>query len=368
MPGRFLVSAVGAVIDIDVSRRDTAFQERAYAAWTDALYTGDRAADGEASDRPELDDDAALAMLSTDVTLQALAHRQGDDLWMLHAAGLADERGNVVVLSAPSGTGKTTAARHLSRRYAYLSDETIGIDRRGGVIAYRKPLSVIEQDVTHKVQVALSSLDGSRPVPADLRVVKIVVLDRSDDGPEHPELVDLDIVAALELLAPQTSYLGDAQSPLHLIDAILATTGGAVLLRYREVASIDETIAELLQTEPPVRQQPAAVDPLPDRTTATLAEPAGTGYCRAAAIDELDVGDGRLAVLQRSEAGTVLRVLDGIGPAIWAAANGGPLADIVASVVAEHGTPDEGDAESLVEAAVQGLLDDGVLRVASAQT
>ena len=248
MPDRFLVSAVGAVIDIDVSRRDPSFQTRAYAAWSDALYAGDRPADATASDRPELDDDAALAMLSTDVTLRALEVREGDDLWMLHAAGLAADDGAVVVLSAPSGTGKTTAARHLSQRYAYISDETVGIDASGDVIPYRKPLSVIEPEVRHKVQVALSSLDGGRPVPEGLRVAKVVVLHRSPDGPETPELEELDPVTALELLAPQSSYLGSARAPLHLIDAVLRATGGAVRLHYREVSTLDDTIAALLRT------------------------------------------------------------------------------------------------------------------------
>lgn len=356
MPDRFLVSAVGAVIEVDVSRRDPSFQDRAHAAWADALYEGDRPADAVATDREELGDDAALAMLSTDVTLRALAHRKGDALWMLHAAGLADENGKVVVLSAPSGTGKTTAARHLSQRYAYISDETIGIDAHGGVIAYRKPLSVIQDDAAHKVQVALSGIDAARPVPEVLRVAKIVVLHRSADGPETPELDELDLVSALELLAPQSSYLGDTRSPLHLIHAILAATGGAVRLRYREVATIDETISALLRTEA------AAVEVVVAPRRRTAAEtPMPGGYLRAAVVDELDLGDGRIVVLRRSAAGTMLSVLDGIGPAIWDAAHGVTLDEIVAAVVTEHGAPDGVDATQTVDAAVQRLVADGLL-------
>lgn len=358
MPDRFLVSAVGAVIDVDVSRRDRSFQDRAYAAWADALYEGDRDADAVATDRAELDDDAALAMLSTDVTLRALAHRRGDALWMLHAAGLADEEGNVVVLSAPSGTGKTTAARHLSQRYAYISDETVGIDAHGGVIAYRKPLSVIQDGIVHKVQLALSSLDGGRLVPDELRVAKIVILHRSEDGPETPELDELDAVSALELLAPQSSYLGHASEPLHLIQAILTATGGAVRLSYREVDTIDETIAGLLQTPA------SAVDVVVTTRPATpAAERVPGGYLRAAVVDDLDLGDGRIAVLRRSDAGTTLSVLDGIGPAIWAAAHGSTLDDIVAAVIDEHGAPDGVDATQTVEAAAKRLLDDGLLEL-----
>ena len=364
MPDRFLVSAVGAVIEIDVSRRDPSFRNRVHAAWADAVLEGEWSADAVATDRPELDDDAALAMLSTDVTLLALAHRKGDALWMLHAAGLADESGKVVVLSAPSGTGKTTAARHLSRRYAYISDETIGVDARGGVIPYRKPLSVILPDRMHKEQIALSSLDGGRPVPDALRIAKIVVLDRSDDGPDVPEVEQLDLVSALELLAPQTSYLGDAASPLRLIGAILAATGGAVRVHYREVSTIDDVIAELLRLEAsaievPRRDEPAVVE---------FAEPSAGAFGRAEIVDELEIADGRVAVLQRSVEGTILRVLDGIGPAIWAAAaSGRTIEEIVAAVIAEHGAPEGVDADAAVGAAVQRLVGDGLLTPASAQ-
>lgn len=357
MPDRFLVSAVGAVIEIDVSRRDPSFQHRVYAAWADAVASTDRPAAATATDRPELDDDAALAMLSTDVTLLALAHRKGDGLWMLHAAGLADDDGNVVVLSAPSGTGKTTAARHLSRRYAYISDETIAIDADGGVVPYRKPLSVIQPDRMHKVQIALSSLDGGRPVPDSLRIAKVVVLDRSDDGPEVPEVEQLDLVSALELLAPQSSYLGDARAPLRSIAAILAATGGAVRVHYREVSTIDDVVAELLRTEV------STID-IADRDEPARAETADSVeavFERAEIVDELQIADGRVAVLQRSDDGTTLRVLDGIGPTIWASAAGRSPEQIVAAVIAVHGAPEGLDAAATVDAALQHLVGDGLL-------
>ena len=361
MPDRFLVSAVGAVIEIDVSRRDPSFQDRAYAAWTDAVYLGDRSPDAVAVERAELDDeDAALAVLSTDVTLLALAHRMGDDLWMVHAAGLADDDGNVVVLSAPSGTGKTTAARHLSRGYAYISDETIGIDAQGGVTPYRKPLSIIQPDRMHKAQIALSSLDGGRPVPEGLRVAKIVVLDRSEDGPESPEVEHLDPVSAMELLAPQSSYLGRMEAPLHLMHSILEATGGAVRLRYREVSTIDDVIATLLRTDRSAVEAPARDSSRP------VAESAD-GYRRAEVVDELQLADGRIAVLQRSADGSMLRVLDGIGPSMWAAANGSTLDELVSAVIAEHGAPDGVDAVQVVAAAAARLVEDGLLEEAPAQ-
>jgi hypothetical protein len=362
MPDRFLVSAVGAVIEVDVSDRDPAFRARADDAWADARYHGDRAADAVTAARAHLDDAAALSMLSTDVTTTALAHRRGDPVWMLHAAGIADEDGRVVVLSAPSGTGKTTAARHLSQRYAYVSDETIAIGADGAVDPYRKPLSIIEPGSEHKAQVALSSIDGGRSLPASLRAVKIVVLDRSPDGPEQPLLEDLDVAEALQLLGPQTSYLCDGVAPLHRIDALLRATGGAVRLRYREVAGIDAIIDGLMRTE--IRPVPA----IRPRSPAPVAASSRPGaYQRFEIVEELALGT-RTAVLRRMPTGGQVHVLDGIGPTLWKAAHAHTLEEIVDAVIAEHGEPGTGDAREIVRAALQELVDDGLLQESPAQT
>lgn len=360
MSDRLLVNAVGAVIEIDASQRDEDFRSRVAAAWTDALHEGDRAADAIAVVPADTDEAAALSALSTDVTIKALAHRRHDPLWMLHAAGLATDDGRVVVLSAASGTGKTTAARHLSQRYAYVSDETIGIDDAGRVVPYRKPLSIIEQDAVPKAQVALSSIGGSHPLPDELRVAKIVVIDRSPEGPDEPEVDALDIADALALLGPQTSYLSDGPAPLQRIAALLAATGGAVRLRYREVTGIDGIIDDLLDVElapvPPIVPRIApALDTTAPETSALDA------YRRAETVDEL-VLDQRVAVLRRTPTGGQVHVLDGIGPTIWTATAGGrTLAQIVDAVVAAHGEPAGGDPASIVQTAVQVLVDDGLL-------
>ncbi|UJP08902.1 PqqD family protein [Microbacterium sp. KUDC0406] len=72
--------------------------------------------------------------------------------------------------------------------------------------------------------------------------------------------------------------------------------------------------------------------------------------------------DGRIAVLQRSASGGRLNVLDGIGPAIWRAANGTTLDDLVSVVTTELGEPPDGaDAAQLVGAAVDELRAGGML-------
>ncbi|WP_091035101.1 hypothetical protein [Microbacterium oxydans] len=355
MSDRFLVNAVGAVIEIDASRRDEDFRARTLAAWTDARYEGDRAADAVAVVPADTEDASALSALSTDVTIKALAHRRHDPIWMLHAAGLAAADGRVVVLSAASGTGKTTAARHLSQRYAYVSDETIGIDDTGRVVPYRKPLSIIEQDAAPKAQVALSSIGGAHALPDELRVAKIVVIDRSPEGPDVPEIEPLDIADALALLGPQTSYLSDGPAPLQRIAALLEATGGAVRLRYREVTGIDGIIDDLIDVEP------APVRSIVTRTAPVVDASAADAYRRAETVDEL-VLESRVAVLRRTPTGGQVHVLDGIGPTIWTAAAGGStLAQLVDAVVTAHGEPADGDPASIVQAAVQVLIDDGLL-------
>ncbi|UPL11305.1 ATP-binding protein [Microbacterium sufflavum] len=364
MSDRILVAAIGAVIEIDVEGRRSGFAGRVREAWTDALTAADGEASAVVAVRPELDDDAALAMLSTDVTLAALEKRRGDPLWMLHAAGLADAEGRVVVLSAASGTGKTTAARHLSRRFAYVSDETVGVADDGSVVAYRKPLSVIEPSSPHKVQVAPSRLHEGPPLAAGLRVAAIVVIDRREDGPDVPEVERLDIATALELLAPQTSYLSDMPAPLHLVRDLLAAVGGAVRIRYREAASLDGAIDDLLRS--------ASRRPVADATGRAPLDPTeltGSGvYGRTVVIDALDLEDGRLALLRRSETGSRVHVLDGIGPTVWHAASGLTVDEITDQVVAAHGRPGDADPRALVQAAIDRLHADGLLRASDVQT
>ncbi|MGW9268253.1 hypothetical protein [Microbacterium sp. NPDC055599] len=361
MSDRIRVAAIGAVIDIDASTRGPVFADRVRAAWSDALTDADGPLYSVVRVREGGDDDAALALLSSDVTLAALALRRGDALWMMHAAGLADADGRVAVLSAPSGTGKTTAARRLARRYAYVSDETVGVAADGTVVAYRKPLSVIEATAPHKVQVAPSSLHPGVPLSGAPRVAAVVVLDRRADGPDSPEVERLDLAQALELLAPQTSYLSDAPRPLHLIRDVLDRVGGAVRVRYREAETLDAVVAALL-AEAPTGWESRADDAAPAPAPVAAEEGAVGALVRTAVVDALDLGDGRLALLRRTDDGSSVHVLDGIGPAVWRAADGRPLDDITAEVVRVHGRPEGADAGALVAAAAETLRTDGLLR------
>ena len=98
------------------------------------------------------DESTVMEWLTARVTLEGIESQHGR-LWMLHACGLADPAsGATVVLVAPSGTGKTTAARVLGRTFGYVSDETVAIGPDGAVVAYPKPLSLLEGGVRPKRQ------------------------------------------------------------------------------------------------------------------------------------------------------------------------------------------------------------------------
>lgn len=368
MSDRIFVSAIGAVVEIDATQVDEPSRERIRDAWRDALHVMSDTAEPAATvaTRGGSDVEAMLAALSTDVTLAALEQRRGE-LWMLHAAGLADQRGHVVVLCAPSGTGKTTAARHLSAHYTYVSDETVGIDSRGEVTAYRKPLSIIESGRATKNQVPPSQFEGGRQSRGPLRLSKIVILDRQNDGPEQPEIEHLDLVAALVLLTPQTSYLSDVPEALQMIASVLSATGGAMRVRYREAQTLDGILGELMIEEPSVSA--------PDLTFVSSARSMSdqhnvdhvgeARYSRATVVDTLELPGGKLAILQREESGGRLKVLDGIAPALWTAADGATFDALRARLVEVHGSPEGEDVNELVSAAVQDLVAEGVLRCSS---
>lgn len=175
---------------------------------------------------------SALHQLSTTVTLAAIEAAAGR-LWMLHAAGLSDPTsGAAVALVAPSGTGKSTAARTLGRHLGYLSDETVGVTPEGVVLPHAKPVSIVQP---HAVKQQISPDDaGLRATPADAALQAVVLLDR--DGSATPWLEPVRTAAALPVLAEQTSYLTRLPQPLSLMADVLARTAGVQRLHYRDIA------------------------------------------------------------------------------------------------------------------------------------
>lgn len=353
------VDAVGVTIGIDLSVLGPDDAAAVRTAWSDAAAPG---GDESAPVVVPLSAGRArmLQSLSRQVTRAAIDARRSD-LWMLHAAGVATPTGDVVAFVGPSGRGKTTASRHLGQQYGYVSDETIGIDRDGRVFAYRKPLSIIEQPGSPKVERGPSSV-GLGTVPHDLRVRAIVLLHR-DSGHEGPPRVDvIDLGDALDDLVSQSSHLVERPDALRFIAALADATGGIRSVRYREAEDLSAVMPALL-TGSPTRPvvAPAVVHPTGPGTR-TAEEPV---YVRAAAVDEVTLPSPvRVAVLTRGVGGRgTVHVLAGIAPALWAAASGVPLDVLVDAATATYGVPEDGDAEQFVRAAVEHLVAEGLLLV-----
>jgi len=199
----------------------------------------DRAADLSA---PDLD--VLLHRLSPLVTVRAIDQQAGR-LLMLHAAGVADPAtGRTVALVAPSGTGKTTAARALCRTLGYVTDETLAVREDGSIAGYPKPLSVLEtRGDPHKAQLSPDDLDLQEAPPA-CTLAGVVVLDRDDSAPAWLESVPL--LRALARLAPESSYLSRLPKPLHRLAGAVELAGGLKIVHYADREQLPELVDGLL--------------------------------------------------------------------------------------------------------------------------
>jgi hypothetical protein len=358
VPDVFTVSAAGARIGIDLSNLDPDRAAAVRAAWADA------ATEGEPDDVVVVHGTSTtidlLAGLSQHVTLRAIEAGRGRG-WMLHAAGVANDRGDVVVLVGPSGRGKTTASRELGRHFGYVSDETIAIEADGTVHAYRKPLSIIEDPAAPKTQVAPTQL-GLRPLPdAELRVAAVALLDRRPDHEGEPVVEPLDLGDALAELVAQSSYLASHQAPLREIAGIVHATGGVRRVVYREAADLVAAIGTLADAGP--SEGGASAEPL-DLPAPAAHEPGDEPrYTRVAVTDAVALADpDRIAVMTLDDRGTgTVHVIAGIAPAVWLAASGATLTEMTDAALAAHGHPPEADAGAAVLAVVAELIDAGLL-------
>lgn len=352
------MAALGDVVRIDVSSLTDADARAVEDAWRDA-----RVGTHDVDDVPVvpavggLQRDVMLADLSQRVTLAAIEHAKGR-MWMLHAAGVALDDGRVVVLVGPSGRGKTTAARVLGAHYGYVSDETVAVLADGAVVPYRKPLSVIEDAGSPKVQRAPSDL-SLRPLPeAPLRLAAIVLLDRRPDASDDPVVVNVDLGAGLAELVGQTSFLPSMTEPLRTLAAHAASVGGIRRVVYREAESLVPVIPVLADSAAPV---PAARPAT--RSAVGPTEARGPLYVRTPVMDALDLDDSDGVLLLHVDGaghGTV-RVIAGVAPALWRAAGGATLQELTDAALAAHGAPADSDPGAAVHAAVDELVAAGVL-------
>lgn len=216
--------------------------------------------------------------LTTTLTSTAIAARRAQYV-MLHAGGIANADGRVAALIAASGTGKTTATRHLCTHegYAYVTDETVIFNDHGEVLPYPKPLSVIPPD-THdgsKRQYSPTQLGFAPPPEGTLQVGPFILLDRvrddavandagdagdvndtpaPDAADDAPALHGVDLLEGLAVLLPQSSSLPSIPGSLGLLARIVTECGGILELRYREIHETAELIERAFNAAPSTQE------------------------------------------------------------------------------------------------------------------
>jgi hypothetical protein len=284
--------------------------------------------------------------LATRLTLIGLRGLFGRAV-LLHAAGLATADGSVIALIGPSGRGKTTASGVLGRTLRYVTDETVAFDVDGTVIPYPKPLSVGRRPAPKVLHAPAEA--GLTVAERPLRIGALVLLEREPDR-DGVLVESVPFSDAMAEIAPQSSSLSEIPSVLSSLAELIDRTGGVRRVRYADAEQLPDAVPAILSGRASHVEHVEAV-------RVADAEH-GPGRIGRGDFDDAVTADDRLIVLGRRG----LHVLDGLGPAIWLAADGvGPevLRDRVLSLV--ESPPADVDADAAIDAAVEELRELGLL-------
>lgn len=316
-----------------------------------------------------VDSEELLAdQLASRITFTAATRLRGDAI-MLHAAGVALPDGRVIGLVGPSGRGKTTASRAFSGALDYVTDETLAVRLDGSVVAYPKPLSLGVRPAPKRPAAATAL--GLRAAAGDLQLAALVLLDRRPNV-EKPYLQAVPLAEAITELVQQASYLKELDQPLLAVARTILATGGVRRVVYAEAESLPQMVEELLT--PLVVERPQLtwvdVDAMADCDCIVEKVPgspvpsdvpyneAPTGTYRRAVYDDALLVDESLLVLANHR----IVVLDGIGPAVWLAADDSSNEELCSAVLSQFPAPPPGvDPADVVGGVIRGLVSAGLL-------
>ncbi len=261
--------------------------------------------------------------------------------------------------------GKTTASSYLARHgFGYVTDETVSIGLGGDVLPFGRPLSLRRPG--GEVQRSPDELGLGLP-SGDLRIARIVLLDRVPGHRDRPTLTAVPLVDALLELIPQASALAKLPDPLQFMSRIIDRCGGVLRLTYGDMDErVLSLMSELLDREIDARDPWHAI--LPQRQGP---DDLGTWPIRRA-VDDQELLQGHVLDGVATDGEALVLVdqvpvrLGEIGLAIWEAARDGVAqAEIVSIVEQQHGA--HPDAPRIVREAVDQMLEAGLL-VAGAGT
>lgn len=293
--------------------------------------------------------------MTSELTYAAILEQAGK-LTMLHACGVADlHTGAVIALVAKSGTGKTTAATVLARKFGYVTDETVAVAPQGDVVAYPKPLSVKQvRTESAKAQIGPDDM-GLKEAPEALSLGAIVLLDRSNHHAGKPTLHRVPLADAVLALIPESSSQAQIENPLQSLCRLIEAVGGVWRVRYAEAEDLATAFGAL--SFPPSEKSSAwfSCERVGDSDADNEEFPTNC-YLRNEPLDAVEI-DGELILMLASE---VVR-LTGVGPAIWRLSSRPvTMQEIVRELENSYGLPD--DYQTYIDAAVGSMVARGLLR------
>ena len=280
---------------------------------------------------------------------------------LLHAGAVAHPELGTLVLVGASGAGKSTASSLLGRDGAYLTDElTIITPGSFTLTPYPKPVSKHDPELGAKRDLALPGLglraadEAAAPAPA-----MVLLLERIQDEGELGEgssVTRVPLSEALTRIVPQTSSLWEVPGGLAALAELLDSVGGALEVRYREAAELEELLRRL---PPPEHVETVEIEPRPGDAAAGDDTAPAPGTIAAAPFRQALAVESGLFVL--GQHGAIH--LPGLAGLVWdLLADAGPLAfdqleQLVVEEIGEHP-----ESAALVRGTVAELVDHGWAR------